>query len=56
MNRLLKPSWIFCLASIFALCAANALAQQYIFTNDNVANTGNSTTALSVNSKGAVSY
>ncbi len=54
MNRLLKPSWIFCLAGIFALCAANALAQQYIFTNDNVANSGNRTTALSVNSKGAV--
>jgi 6-phosphogluconolactonase (cycloisomerase 2 family) len=54
MNRLLKPSWIFCLAGIFALSAVNALAQQYIFTNDNVANSGNSTTALSVNSKGAV--
>jgi hypothetical protein len=54
MNRLLKSSWIFCLAGIFALCAANALAQQYIFTNDNVANSGNSTTALSVHSKGAV--
>ena len=54
MNRLLKPSWIFCLAGVFAFSAANALAQQYIFTNDNVANSGNSTTALSVNSKGAV--
>jgi len=56
MNRLLKPSWIFCLVGIFALSAVNALAQQYIFTNDNVANTGNSTTALSVNSKGAVKH
>ncbi len=54
MNRLVKPSWIFCLAGVFAFSAANALAQQYIFTNDNVANSGNSTTALSVNSKGAV--
>ncbi|HSZ01819.1 MAG TPA: beta-propeller fold lactonase family protein [Terriglobales bacterium] len=54
MNRLVKLSWIFCLAAVFAFSAANARAQQYIFTNDNVANSGNSTTALSVNSKGAV--
>ena len=28
MNRLLKPSWIFCLAGIFALSAVNALARR----------------------------
>jgi DNA-binding beta-propeller fold protein YncE len=54
MNSLLRPSWIFSLAVIFALSAGSALAQQYIFTNDNVADSGNSTTVMSVNSKGAV--
>ncbi len=32
------------------LFAASAFAQQYIFTNDNVANSNNSTTALTVTS------
>jgi 6-phosphogluconolactonase (cycloisomerase 2 family) len=54
MNRLLKPSWILCLAGIFAFSAANALAQQYIFTNNNVANSANSTSALGVTGKGVI--
>jgi DNA-binding beta-propeller fold protein YncE len=54
MNSLLRPLWVLSLACIFALSPANALAQQYIFTNDNVANKGNSTTAMSVNGKGAL--
>jgi len=54
MNRLLKPSWIISLACILASWTCNALAQQYIFTNDNVANSGNSTTALTVSGKGAL--
>jgi 6-phosphogluconolactonase (cycloisomerase 2 family) len=54
MKSLLRPSWVLSLAGVFALCTGNALAQQYIFTNDNVANSGNSTTALSLNGKGAV--
>ena len=53
-SSVVRPSWVLSLVSVFALCAGNALAQQYIFTNDNVANSGNSTTALSVNGKGAV--
>ena len=53
MNSLVKPAWVLFLTGIF-LCAENALAQQYIFTNNNVANTGNSTTALSVNGAGKV--
>ena len=54
MNSLLRPSWVFSLTVILALSAGNAIAQQYIFTNDNVANSNNSTTAMSVNGKGAV--
>ena len=54
MNSLLRPSWVLSVVSILALSAGHALAQQYIFTNDNVANSGNSTTAMSVNGKGAV--
>jgi 6-phosphogluconolactonase len=54
MKSLPRPSWVLSLAGVFALCTGNALAQQYIFTNDNVANSGNSTTALSVNGKGVV--
>jgi len=38
----------------FVLCAANVQAQQYIYTNDNVAGRGNSTTALTVSPKGVV--
>jgi 6-phosphogluconolactonase len=56
MKSLLKPSWVLSLVGILilALWAGNALAQQYIFTNDNVANSGNSTTALSVSGKGVL--
>jgi hypothetical protein len=54
MNSLLRPSWVFSVVIILALSAGNALAQQYIFTNNNVANSSNSTSALSVSGKGAV--
>jgi hypothetical protein len=51
---LLKGSWVISLIGTFAFCCGGARAQQYIFTNDNVANSGNSTTALTVNGKGAI--
>jgi 6-phosphogluconolactonase (cycloisomerase 2 family) len=54
MKSLPRSSWVLSLIGILSLCAANALAQQYIFTNDNVANSNNSTTALSVTSAGAL--
>jgi len=54
MKSFLKPSRVLSLIAICALCAGNALAQQYIFTNDNVANSGNSTTALTVSGKGVI--
>lgn len=54
MNRSLRPWWLLSLASIFAVYTGNALAQQYIFTNNNVANSGNSTTALTVSGKGVL--
>jgi 6-phosphogluconolactonase (cycloisomerase 2 family) len=40
--------------AVLGLCAPQVLAQQYIYTNDNVSTGANSTTALSVNSKGAL--
>jgi 6-phosphogluconolactonase len=54
MKSLLRPSWALSLVGIFALWAGNARAQQYIFTNDNVANKGNSATVFSVNGKGVL--
>jgi 6-phosphogluconolactonase len=54
MKSLLKPSRVLSLIGIFALCTSTALAQQYVFTNDNVANSGNSTTALTVSGKGVI--
>ena len=55
MKSFLRPPRALSLIGIFALCAGNALAQQYIFTNDNiVAKSGNSTTALTVSGKGVV--
>jgi 6-phosphogluconolactonase (cycloisomerase 2 family) len=54
MYSLLKSSWVLSLAGIVTLLTGNALAQQYIFTNDNVADSDNSTTALVVGAKGAL--
>jgi hypothetical protein len=54
MKSLPRSSWVLFLIGTFSLCAGNALAQQYIFTNDNVANSNNSTTAISVSSTGAL--
>src|ERR1700733_4593946 len=54
MKSLPRASWVLSLIGILSFCAANALAQQYIFTNDNVANSNNSTTALAVTSDGAL--
>jgi 6-phosphogluconolactonase (cycloisomerase 2 family) len=54
MNNFPTPWRAICLAAIFALCAAGARGQQYIFTNDNVANSTNSTTALTLNAKGVL--
>jgi 6-phosphogluconolactonase (cycloisomerase 2 family) len=55
MTSLLKPLRVLCLAgAALVSCAANVQAQQYIYTNDNVSGGRNSTTALTVNSKGAL--
>jgi 6-phosphogluconolactonase len=54
MKSLVRPSWVLSLVCIFALWEGNARAQQYIFTNDNVANKGNSATVFTVNGKGVV--
>ncbi|HXM21541.1 MAG TPA: beta-propeller fold lactonase family protein [Terriglobales bacterium] len=55
MKSLLKPLQVLSLGgAVLVLCAANAQAQQYIYTNDNVAGGGNSTTALTVSAKGVV--
>jgi 6-phosphogluconolactonase (cycloisomerase 2 family) len=54
MKSLLKMSRLLSLVGIPALLAANALAQQYIFTNDNIANGGNSTTGLRLSGNGAL--
>jgi 6-phosphogluconolactonase (cycloisomerase 2 family) len=52
MKCLLRRPCVLSLVAIFALFTGNALAQQYIFTNNNIANSGNSTTALTVSGKG----
>ena len=54
MKCLLRQSRAVFFIAIFSLCIGNALAQQYIFTNNNVANSTNSTTALTVSGKGAL--
>jgi hypothetical protein len=54
MKSLPRPSWVLYLIAIFSCCPGSALAQQYIFTNDNVSNSNNSTTVLSVTSGGAL--
>jgi 6-phosphogluconolactonase (cycloisomerase 2 family) len=54
MKSLLRACQLISLAGICALCTGNALAQQYIFTNNNVANSSNSTTALKVGAKGVL--
>jgi hypothetical protein len=51
---LLKPLQVLSLVGVLAGCSSNVFAQQYIFTNDNVANTGNSTTVLTVSAAGAL--
>jgi 6-phosphogluconolactonase len=53
VNNLLKLLWFLCLG-FFVFWPHSALAQQYIFTNDNVANSDNSATALVVSAKGAL--
>lgn len=55
MKTLPSPCRVLSLIAIFTtLCAAHLFAQQYIFTNDNVANSANSTTALTVSGKGGM--
>jgi 6-phosphogluconolactonase (cycloisomerase 2 family) len=54
MTSLLKPLRVLSVASVLAVCGGNGFAQQYLFTNDNVANSGNSTTALRVSGNGAL--
>ena len=53
MGSLIKQSCMVLLVGILGVCTS-ALAQQYLFTNNNVANSTNSTTALTVNAKGAL--
>src|SRR2546430_1767794 len=55
MKSLLKRLRVVSLAGlVLGLCGLNVQAQQYIYTNDNAASGANSTTALTVNAKGAV--
>jgi Lactonase, 7-bladed beta-propeller len=55
MKNLRERLRVLCLAgALLGLCAPNLQAQQYIYTNDDVASGANSTTALTVNSKGAL--
>jgi 6-phosphogluconolactonase (cycloisomerase 2 family) len=54
MVSLLKPLRMLSLVGVLAACGGDGFAQQYLFTNDNVANKGNSTTALKVSGTGAV--
>lgn len=54
MSKLLRRSGMLLLIGILGLSTGSALAQQYIYTNDNVANSTNSTTALTVSVKGAL--
>ena len=54
MKSLSRLSWVLSLVGVLALCAGSALAQQYIFTNNNVANSNNSTTAIAVTGGGAL--
>lgn len=51
---LLKPLRLLSVVGVLAGLSGNGFAQQYVFTNNNVANSGNSTTALAVSAKGAV--
>jgi hypothetical protein len=46
MSKLLRRSCTLLLVGILGLSTGRAVAQQYIYTNDNVANSTNSTTAL----------
>jgi 6-phosphogluconolactonase (cycloisomerase 2 family) len=55
LKSLIKPLRLPSLgAVVILLCAANVPAQQYIYTNNNVAGGANSTTAISVSPKGVV--
>jgi 6-phosphogluconolactonase (cycloisomerase 2 family) len=54
MMSLLRPLQLLSLVGVLAGCGGSGFAQQYLFTNDNVANSGNSTTALTVNPKGVL--
>lgn len=54
MRSLLRPLRLLSLVGMLAGWSGSGFAQQYLFTNDNVANSGNSTTALAVTAKGAV--
>jgi len=54
MRKLRRRSCTLLLVGILGLCTGRALAQQYIYTNDNVANSINSTTAVTVSAKGGL--
>ena len=54
MKSLVRQSCTLLLIGVLGLTTGSALAQQYIYTNDNVANSTNSTTALAVSVKGAL--
>ena len=55
MKMLLERLRVLSLAGVvLGLCASRVQAQQYIYTNDNVAGGTNSTTALAVSAKGAL--
>jgi 6-phosphogluconolactonase (cycloisomerase 2 family) len=52
MSKFLKPFRMLSLAGVSLALSANLQAQQYIYTNNNIAGARNSTTALSVSQKG----
>ncbi len=54
MSSLVRQPRIILLIGVLGLFAGSAPAQQYIFTNNNVANSTNSTTALTVSVKGTL--
>jgi hypothetical protein len=54
MNCLPRSLRVLSLIAIFAVCSENVVAQQYIFTNNNVANSTNSATALTLSGKGVL--
>jgi 6-phosphogluconolactonase (cycloisomerase 2 family) len=54
MGLLIRLRVLSLAGAVLVLCAIKVQAQQYLYTNDNLADAGNTTTALSVSPKGVV--